>query len=583
MTRHKSAAWLVLFGLLCFSCDKGAGDTDTGPLICTEDDLFTTEQCPDNYPEFECTVYVDGEVESSGDGWSWDSPVKTVQEGIDLAHCGATIAGICAQWEVWVKQGEYFIHKGCREHTVRLRERVALLGGFDGEETESYQRDWEENKTTLNGRDAPDSNNRVYHVMMGSDDATIDGLTITGGKADAAEELSDNACGAGMFNVNTSPTLANCVFEGNHATGWGGGVLLDGSSGSGASVIDNCVFRDNSAKWGGALSVIGHLVTVTNTLFADNFSTYCGGAVDVASGEVYLENCELLENVAAHTGGGVVMHDNTRLTMVDCIVTGNRSMQSSGGVYGQAAEIHIEGCVLTENDADWSGGAVGVAHNTYLNVDDSVISNNTSGYRAGGISVWFSDAAISGVTFDNNSAQIGGAVFAETGEVTLVNSVFTGNTAVFEGDTWETYEEGAGGAVYSAGSTTRLVNSTLVGNTADVAGDGLYSTPFEDLESGIEYTEDDTRIVNSIIYGNGLEEVSYHKISPLVTYSDVAGGFVGEGNIDADPLFVNPSGGDLHLQAASPCIGAASPKQAPKTDMDGNPRGGEPDMGAYEY
>ena len=60
----------------------------------------------------------------------------------------------------------------------------------------------------------------------------------------------------------------------------------------------------------------------------------------------------------------------------------------------------------------------------------------------------------------------------------------------------------------------------------------------------------------------------------------------GGGNSAADPLFVNPGGGDFHLSAGSPAIdaGADDPQNGP-VDLDGKPRklGAAPDMGAYEF
>jgi hypothetical protein len=68
-----------------------------------------------------------------------------------------------------------------------------------------------------------------------------------------------------------------------------------------------------------------------------------------------------------------------------------------------------------------------------------------------------------------------------------------------------------------------------------------------------------------------------------LTYSDIQGGWPGEGNIDADPLFVG--GGDYHLAAGSPCINTGTGAGAPADDLDGDPRpqGVGYDMGADEY
>ena len=76
-----------------------------------------------------------------------------------------------------------------------------------------------------------------------------------------------------------------------------------------------------------------------------------------------------------------------------------------------------------------------------------------------------------------------------------------------------------------------------------------------------------------------------------VSYSDIAGGYTGVGNLDIDPLFVDFDGGDFHLQEGSPCIDVADNSAASALDLDGNPRivDGDDDgtatvdMGAYEH
>ena len=80
--------------------------------------------------------------------------------------------------------------------------------------------------------------------------------------------------------------------------------------------------------------------------------------------------------------------------------------------------------------------------------------------------------------------------------------------------------------------------------------------------------------------------------SPVVTYCNVQGGWVGEGNIDADPQFAFAA--DFHLVPGSPCIdaGVNDPSGGlPAEDLDGNERlldgdgntSAVVDMGAFEF
>jgi len=73
-----------------------------------------------------------------------------------------------------------------------------------------------------------------------------------------------------------------------------------------------------------------------------------------------------------------------------------------------------------------------------------------------------------------------------------------------------------------------------------------------------------------------------------VTYSCLTGGYTGEGNIDADPMFVSPSEGsgsdfdgmvaNWQIAAGSECIDAGNPNEV-YNDLDGT----QNDMGAYGW
>ena len=119
---------------------------------------------------------------------------------------------------------------------------------------------------------------------------------------------------------------------------------------------------------------------------------------------------------------------------------------------------------------------------------------------------------------------------------------------------------------------------------------------------GAMYNSDSSPTVTNCVLWDNSPDTFSGPGAPIVSFSDVEGGYDGEGNIEADPLFVDPDAGNYHLSVASPCIDAADNTAVPKgitSDLDGNPRfvddpcttdtgnsdGTNPlvDMGAYEF
>ncbi|GAI49359.1 unnamed protein product, partial [marine sediment metagenome] len=123
-------------------------------------------------------------------------------------------------------------------------------------------------------------------------------------------------------------------------------------------------------------------------------------------------------------------------------------------------------------------------------------------------------------------------------------------------------------------SSSTLTNCTFSRNTAFAAGGAVFNLPGTN-----------PLLTNCILWSDTPEEI--YGSTPVITYSDVQGGWPGEGNIDADPLFVDAANADYHLQASSPCIDTGDNTAIPPSvvdDLDGNPRiiNGIVDMGAYE-
>ena len=110
-----------------------------------------------------------------------------------------------------------------------------------------------------------------------------------------------------------------------------------------------------------------------------------------------------------------------------------------------------------------------------------------------------------------------------------------------------------------------VANCTFSGNSSNSSGGGIY-----DLFARATVT-------NCILWGDIPDELYNYNSYPIVTYSDVQGGWTGVGNIDEDPMFVQPDTlmyTDYRLLWESPCIDAGY-----GFDPDGTRR----DMGAHYF
>ena len=103
-------------------------------------------------------------------------------------------------------------------------------------------------------------------------------------------------------------------------------------------------------------------------------------------------------------------------------------------------------------------------------------------------------------------------------------------------------------------------------------------------------------MANCIMWGNSPDQIYAAVNPPPVRFTDIQGGWPGDGNIDADPLSADPQNGDYHLKSqagrwdsganiwvvddvTSPCIDAGDPSSP--VALEPIPNGGIVNMGAY--
>lgn len=182
---------------------------------------------------------------------------------------------------------------------------------------------------------------------------------------------------------------------------------------------------------------------------------------------------------------------------------------------------------------------------------------------------------------DNDSGVSGGAMYiTQSSHATFTNCLFYGNRATGPAP------YGVGGAMHIVDSDPTLINCTVADNEATSYGGGIVN----DAISGGSHPA----LVNCILWGNsdaGGETESSNmwnggSSAPVVTYTDWQGHGSGTGNLDDDPLFVDPSGGDYAVQACSSVIdvGDNATVSGVPMELGGGPRikNEAVDMGAYE-
>ncbi len=132
----------------------------------------------------------------------------------------------------------------------------------------------------------------------------------------------------------------------------------------------------------------------------------------------------------------------------------------------------------------------------------------------------------------------------------------------------------AQGIAVEDGAHAHILHATIADNPI-----GLLLRPSQSVNGGF------ATLINAILWGNGTALSATASSAVTVTYSTVNGGWPGEGNGEADPLFRAPIRRDYRLTANSPSVDAGTPIGAPPDDLDGVPRpqGAGYDQGAYEY
>jgi hypothetical protein len=222
--------------------------------------------------------------------------------------------------------------------------------------------------------------------------------------------------------------------------------------------------------------------------------------------------------------------------------------------------------------------------------------SGASGMNNPGISMPVGNTATLTLTRAVVTSNAGGGISASGGALTVTQSTISSN---------------AGGGISASGSQFDITNSFIVSNggasavfggvTIDGIGvnaQGAHRIDFNTIAANLGPAGVNLGIAcgtvltpltftNNIIYANivsgGGKQIAGMNCS--TAYSDIGPDAAsGTGNINADPMFVNPALSNFHLMSGSPAKDAADPAATLSVDFDGDgrPQGAQRDIGADE-
>lgn len=280
-------------------------------------------------------------------------------------------------------------------------------------------------------------------------------------------------------------------------------------------------------------------------------------------------------------GGGV------RIASTSPTITGNSIVDNracaGAGIHISFGSPLVQGNTISRNTQQGcsggiGGGGIGIRGAGSAQILGNVISSNAMTSSDGGGLALFAAGTptISGNTITGNAAS-GLSPCASGGGIYMVNL----SDALIAGNLIAGNSAGCGGGVYwlvpFGARGPLLVNNTI----ADNSGAGIFADGFDAQ----------ALLVNNLIVASATQTALYcgnfnDLNPPIIRFNDVwspSGGAYGgictdqtglNGNLSADPLFVNPGGGNYHIRAGSPAIDAGDnhAPSLPANDLDGDPR-----------
>ena len=354
-----------------------------------------------------------------------------------------------------------------------------------------------------------------------------------------------------------------------------------------SNLSDGIILRGNGSRRlfnfsNSAVRLVG--VQLTNGRALSESFGERGGAIHVSgTSRLELIQCNLTNNRSDRGGGALYAQGTAAATiLVDCVVSGNLVVSDgpAGGIYA-GGDLVITGSTVSNNGSRGDGGGIQAFRSCAISYS-TISSNNADESEGGGLYLQGSPAVITHSDLASNSTAGRGGALYTTGGVTLTMShctvrnnrsnqgnIWLGGPSTVSNCTFTDNSSFSGTAIYLAASTT-VQHCTIVNQTRRDTDD----------ETGAIHATTAWTLSNSILANNDSVNVTG------IPFTEVGANFT-SGDPKLAPL--GDYGGStltFALQADSPAIDPVGASVTSlTTDQRGFPRleGSTPDLGAVEF
>ncbi|WP_407393665.1 beta strand repeat-containing protein, partial [Methanobrevibacter sp.] len=306
--------------------------------------------------------------------------------------------------------------------------------------------------------------NRGGSTFVDGDNADVHNCTLVGNNAYNSSATGLSGRGGGLDLAGDNCKVYDLEVSNNHADGEGGAVYIKSSN---LDIYDiNSV--NNTAQLGGSTFVEGNNITIHNCTLENNTADLRGGGINVFGNDCKVYDVDVSNNRAGTDGGAVYVLGNDA-TFED-VYSVNNTAARGGSTFIEGNNVEVHNCTLVGNkalyngtDGSGRGGGIDIAGDD-CKVYDLEVSNNHADREGGAIYIKTDNLNVYEIDSLNNTASRGGSVFIEGNNITVSNSTFSNNKAIFNES--DPDNSGIGGAIDVFGNDCKFINVTSVNNTA---------------------------------------------------------------------------------------------------------------------